>query len=155
MLHFIEICFLNSINIKIARTFSKSRGWVQQAAIALAIPPKYHLPTLLVLSVIMIYVFFVLDLFITFAIYILFAHIYTYHIIFAITFQGWTKFCVIGTPRMTTGCARHPRSSDWSISVNFLSPIDKELQRGSFQNMPFWIVPVCDSQSQYDIILQI
>lgn len=95
MLHFIiKICFLNSIHIKTARTFSKSRGWVQQAAIALAIPPKYHLPTLLVLSVIMIYAFLVLDLFITSANYVLFAHIYTYHIIFAITvitFQGWTE----------------------------------------------------------------
>lgn len=89
MLHFIiKICFLNSIHIKTARTFSKSRGWVQQAAIALANPPKYHLPTLLVLSVIMIYAFLDLDLFITSANYVLFAHIYTYHIIFAITFQG-------------------------------------------------------------------
>lgn len=85
MLHFIiKICFLNSIHIKTARTFSKSRGWVQQAAIALAIPPKYHLPTLLVLSVIMIYAFLDLDLLITSANYVLFA----YHIIFAITFQG-------------------------------------------------------------------
>lgn len=86
MLHFIiKICFLNSIHIKTARTFSKSRGWVQQAAIALAIPPKYHLPTLLVLSVIIINAFLVLDLLITSANYVLFAHIYTYHIIFAIT----------------------------------------------------------------------
>lgn len=89
MLHFIiKICFFNSIHIKTARTFSKSRGWVQQAAIALAIPPKYHLPTLLVLSVIMIYAFLDLDLFITSANYVLIVHIYTYHIIFAITFQG-------------------------------------------------------------------
>lgn len=28
----------------------RSKGWVQHAAIALAQPPKYHLPTLLVLS---------------------------------------------------------------------------------------------------------
>jgi hypothetical protein len=31
-------------------TFIRSSGCVQQAAIALAIPPKYHLPILFVLS---------------------------------------------------------------------------------------------------------
>lgn len=39
----------------------------------------------------MIYAFLDLDLFITSANYVLFVHIYTYHIIFAITFQGWTE----------------------------------------------------------------
>lgn len=128
MLHFIiKICFLNSIHIKTARTFSKSRGWVQQAAIALAIPPKYHLPTLLVLSVIMIYAFLDLDLFITSANYVLFVHIYTYHIIFAITFQGWTESFAQSEVLRCQQVERHPRSSDLNVALKFLSPIEKEL----------------------------
>ena len=55
----------------IAPTLSKSKGWVQQAAIALATPPKYHFPILFVLSVILnSLLYFAFD--VTFAIYILY-----------------------------------------------------------------------------------
>lgn len=128
MLHFIiKICFLNSIHIKTARTFSKSRGWVQQAAIALAIPPKYHLPTLLVLSVIMIYAFLDLDLFITSANCFVCTHLHiSYHFCHHVPRLNCESFAQSEVLRCQQ-VERHPRSSDLNVALKFLSPIDKEL----------------------------
>lgn len=172
----LKICFLNFINIKTARTFSKSRGWVQQAAIALAIPPKYHLPTLLVLSVIMIYVFLVLDLFITFANYILFVHTHLHICYHVPRLNCFAQSKVLGCQLDERDIRGVPIGV---LHWNSLSPIDKELLgRGRFKicrfesclfatlshNITlfkiyiaiffksFRIVPACDTQSQYNII---